>query len=80
MFGFEHNDVDPHNTVASRTLKVMLRLHLPALRREIQNSIAEGFQAYFGKLSTVTSGKVENLRYELWLIMLQTGTEFLRFG
>ncbi|KAH7096039.1 cytochrome P450 [Paraphoma chrysanthemicola] len=45
MFGFEHNDVDPHNAVAGRTLKVLLRTHLQQLRNVIENGVKAGFWA-----------------------------------
>ncbi|ORY17075.1 cytochrome P450 [Clohesyomyces aquaticus] len=42
MYGFEHNDVDPHNSVAGRTLKVLLRMNLAFLRPSIEARIEEG--------------------------------------
>ena len=40
MYGFEHNDVDPHNAIPARTLKVLLRTNLenllPAFTRRIK--------------------------------------------
>lgn len=45
MFGFEHNDVDPFNVVPARTLKVLLRMHLPELRPIIKARIVEGFDS-----------------------------------
>lgn len=36
MFGFEHNDIDPHNDIARRVLKVCLRMNLPSMQEGLQ--------------------------------------------
>ena len=45
MYGFEHNDVDPHNAIPARTLKVLLRTNLerllPAFARRIREVFAK---------------------------------------
>lgn len=45
MYGFEHNDVDPHNAIPARTLKVLLRTNLenllPAFTRRIKEVFAK---------------------------------------
>jgi hypothetical protein len=43
MYGFEHNDTDPHDSVPIRAVKVLLRMHLPILRPLIRSKIAEGY-------------------------------------
>jgi hypothetical protein len=57
MFGFEHNDVDPHNTVPARTLKVLLRLQLPTLRPLIEARIEEGFHSELKKGTQICGGE-----------------------
>lgn len=44
MYGFEHNDVDPHNAIPVRTLKVLLRTNLHALYPDIQPKIESAFR------------------------------------
>lgn len=58
MFGFEHNHVDPHNAVPARTLKVLLRMHLPKLRHAIQIRVAEGFGIYLQRCRMHQDGKL----------------------
>ena len=45
MYGFEHNDVDPHNAIPARALKVLLRTNLenllPAFTRRIKEVFAK---------------------------------------
>lgn len=57
MFGFEHSDVDPHNTVPARTLKVLLRKNLPKLRPIINKRVIEGFDTEIRKGNEATNGK-----------------------
>lgn len=44
IYGFEHNDVDPHDSIPNRVVKVLLRMHLPALVPLIEQKIRDGFQ------------------------------------
>jgi hypothetical protein len=57
MFGFEHNDIDPQNAVAARTLKVLLRSHLPHLRNVVENGVTAGFLAYTGNMRESSDGE-----------------------
>ena len=43
MYGFEHNDVDPHNAIPARTLKVLLRTNLDSLLPAFTRRIKEVF-------------------------------------
>ncbi|KAF2464155.1 cytochrome P450 [Lindgomyces ingoldianus] len=56
MFGFEHNDIDPHNAIPGRTIKVLLRIHLPAIRPMIEKRINEGFNYMLGSSSPDSDG------------------------
>ena len=49
MYGFQHNDVDPHNRIPIRSLKVLLRSNLPALQPKIQRRIEEEFSEQLEK-------------------------------
>lgn len=53
MYGFEHNDVDLHDVIPIRTLKVLLRTNLPTLQPKIQNRIEQVFEE---QLSSDRSG------------------------
>lgn len=44
MYGFEHNNIDPHDNVPIRAVKVLLRMHIPVLRPLIRRKIREGFE------------------------------------
>ena len=57
MFGFEHNHVDAHNAVAARTIKVLLRSHLPQLKDVIEDGIECGFRAYMDNIKVPSDGK-----------------------
>ncbi|KAF2691972.1 cytochrome P450 [Lentithecium fluviatile CBS 122367] len=56
MFGFEHNEVDPHNAVPARTLKVLLRKHLPDIRPIIQKRIIQVFELEFDRFPETSNG------------------------
>ena len=43
MWGFKHDETDPHDSVPIRTVKVLLRMHIPLLRPSIKHKIHEGF-------------------------------------
>jgi hypothetical protein len=43
MWGFKHDDTDPHDSVPIRTVKVLLRTHIPSLRPLIRTKIEEGY-------------------------------------
>ena len=43
MYGFEQTGVDPHDTVPGRTLKSLLRTHLPELQPRIQARLEQAF-------------------------------------
>ncbi|KAI1299005.1 cytochrome P450 [Xylaria venustula] len=49
MFGFEHNAVDPHDSVPIHALKVQLRKHLDDLRPMILHRISEGIEHHLKK-------------------------------
>ena len=42
MYGFDQNGIDPHDNVPSRTLKYLLRTHLPQLQSRIQARVEQG--------------------------------------
>lgn len=44
MLGFEYGNIDPNDTIPSRVIKVLLRLHLPLLRLKIEAKIKQGFE------------------------------------
>lgn len=46
MYGFEHNDVDPHDSVPIHALKVLLRKNLSALSPIIKQRVEEGCQGF----------------------------------
>jgi len=48
MYGFEHNDVDPHNAIPVRTLKVLLRMNIADLQPSLQPKIEKAFQHELG--------------------------------
>lgn len=65
MYGFEHNDVDPHNAIPVRTLKVLLRMNLPSLIPALQPRIENAFK------QAIASGKLSGCRFlfnHLWEI------------
>ncbi|KAF1993952.1 cytochrome P450 [Amniculicola lignicola CBS 123094] len=43
MWGFKHDGTDPHDNVPIRTVKVLLRKHIPTLRPLIQKKIQDGY-------------------------------------
>ena len=56
MYGFEHNEVDPHNEVPRRYLKVYLRTSLPLLQAKFQQRIEEIFDVEKAKSKVVSEG------------------------
>jgi hypothetical protein len=49
MWGFKHDQTDPHDTVPIRTVKVLLRMHIPILRPIISRKVHEGFERVLTK-------------------------------
>ena len=43
MHGFEHNDIDPHDAIPIRSLKVLLRSNLSHVQPRIQQRIEQVF-------------------------------------
>lgn len=46
MFGFEHNGVDPNDSIPIYVLKVLLRKNLESLSPVIQQRVKEGIQGH----------------------------------
>ncbi|KAL1961857.1 hypothetical protein VTN77DRAFT_981 [Rasamsonia byssochlamydoides] len=57
MFGFEHNDIDPHNSIPSRVLKVLLRMSLPKLQSRLQAPIQKVLSEELGRKEAVDGWK-----------------------
>ena len=57
MYGFEHNEVDPHNAIPARTLKVLLRTNLENLLPAFTRRIKEVFAREVDSKSSVDSSK-----------------------
>lgn len=57
MFGFEHNDIDPNDTVPIHAIKVLLRKNLPALGPVIRQRVVEGFEAHLRSHVMPTGGE-----------------------
>ncbi|KAH6669837.1 cytochrome P450 [Halenospora varia] len=56
MYGFEHNDVDPHNAIPVRTLKVLLRTNIPQLMPKLRPKIERAFQVEFDRGNQASKG------------------------
>ncbi|KAI1493662.1 cytochrome P450 [Biscogniauxia mediterranea] len=50
MLGFEHNDVDPHNSIPIHVLKVLLRKNLDTLSPVIQQGVKESLDCHLRNL------------------------------
>lgn len=44
MWGFKHDNTDPYDIVPIRTVKVLLRTHIPTLRPLIRRKVEEGYR------------------------------------
>ncbi|GAT19622.1 cytochrome P450 [Aspergillus luchuensis] len=44
LFGFQHNDIDPHNDIAKRVIKVLLRINLPQMQQGLQPLVQDLFK------------------------------------
>ncbi|PHH84218.1 hypothetical protein CDD83_2300 [Cordyceps sp. RAO-2017] len=49
MFGFEHNDVDPNDTIPIQALKVCLRRDLPRLAPVMRQRVQESVEAFLSR-------------------------------
>lgn len=58
IYGFEYDGTDPHDTVARRVVKVLLRTHLPVLRPMIADKIRRGFELEMAQGKSL-NGKAE---------------------
>ena len=67
MYGFEHNDVDPHDVIPIRTLKVLLRTNLPNLQPRIQRRIEEVFEDQLNSSKAVKGSSQAKARCRLRL-------------
>ena len=74
MYGFEHNEIDPHNTVPLRTLKVLLRINLPELYPVLQGRIEQAFATELGNKGVLKSTFETGAGYGRILLTESTGT------
>jgi hypothetical protein len=49
MWSFRHDQMDPHDSVPVRTVKVLLQSHIPLLSPVINSEISEGFDRILAK-------------------------------
>lgn len=57
MYGFEHNDIDPHDSVPIHAMKVLLRKNLGAMGPVIERRVEEGTEAYLKKAGSYEGKK-----------------------
>lgn len=61
MYGFEHNDVDPHNAIPARTLKVLLRTNLENILPAFTRRIKEVFAKEVDRKPSADGGKFSSI-------------------
>ena len=66
MYGFEHNEIDPHKSIPVRTLKVLLRANLPQMYPILQLRIEQAFARELG------NGKMANGTFETALTLVES--------
>jgi hypothetical protein len=72
MYGFEYGEVDPHDSVPTRAIKVLFRMNLPRLRPLIERKVRDVFDLELNKGSKL-EGRSKSLQ-PLTMILI----DFLR--
>jgi hypothetical protein len=72
MYGFEYGEVDPHDSVPTRAIKVLFRMNLPRLRPLIERKVRDVFDLELNKGSKL-EGRFKSLQPSTMILI-----DFLR--
>jgi hypothetical protein len=62
-YGFEYGEIDPHDNVPTRAIKVLFRMQLPLLRPLIEKRVRQGIEQELSRGEKI-DGKSDTLHFK----------------